>query len=341
MDSWNEGAVDKRLMGRCRQRGIALLMVLFALALLGMGLPLLLEQGRQELDQARLLQQRIQARALADAARQLVSEALTERNWRRSSLFWQAQRGEWLDYPSEQGRVRLQIRDLRGCFNVNALAGKETELARQQLLYLLNQQPVSDERLSPLQLVDRLGDWIDSDSRPRAQGAENEVYLRAQPPALVANTLLSDISELNWLDPVDPARYLRYPQLCAVPGDNEAVRLNLNALTLAQLPLFEALYQGQQSVALLRKLILSRPVNGYADAAAVRAVLGSMDDGQINALLDALVLNSDRFEVVVEVMLDEQVYRFSHQLRAQGVSRWAAQVPAQRVQWRGSLRPVL
>ncbi len=325
-----------------RQRGVALLMVLFALALIGMGLPLLLEQGRSELERARLLQQRIQARSLADAAERLAIEALTSKRWRSSPLFWQAQRGEWLSYPAEQGEVRLRIRDLRSCFNVNALAGSEAEQARAQLLYLLThnqltQTGMGEERLSPLQLVDRLGDWIDNDSQPRAQGAESDSYLRAEPPALAANAMLSDISELNYLLPADPGRYRRYPQLCSLP-DDDGLRLNLNALTLQQLPLFEALYQGRQSAQLLRKLILSRPATGYADAAAVRQVLGGLDPQLMASLLAGLVLNSDLFQLQVEVTLDGESYRFQRLLKAQGVSRWAARVPAQRVQRLGALR---
>lgn len=314
-----------------KQSGVALLMVLFALALIGMGLPLLLEQGRGELERARLVHQRVQARSMVDAVEAMAVEALTDKRWRRSPLFWQALQGEWIDYSADGGEVRLRLHDLHGCFNINALAGEDVENARGQLLYLLSAGETRRGSLSATQLVDRATDWVDANARARPAGAESDGYLRMDPPTLSADTPMADITELNSLLPIDPARFLHYPELCAI-AETQGWRLNLNALTLEQLPLLDALYRGRVSLDTLRRLILARPDTGYADASAVRALLSDMAADEVDTLLSRLILNGNYYRLEIEVVQDDRRYRFVRDLKALGVSQWAARVPAQRVE---------
>ena len=313
-----------------RQQGVALLMVLMALALFAGGLLWLTQQGREEIEQTRQLQARIQARAADTAARAFAMQAMRDPAWRDSPLFWQALRGLPLPYRFDGGEARLLLRDLRTCFNLNALVGEDGARARRQLTHLLGGGLASmeDDRL-----IDSLIDWIDTDQQSHVQGYENDQYLRLPQPRQAANQLLRDTSELNLLLPADPQRYLLHRQLCALP-DTGAWRLNANALTLQQLPLLEALYEHRLPRSLLTSLLTARPAGGYRDAEDMRRHLGVMDEESFQQLSESLLLSSEYFLLGIEIRLDEVSYRTLHQVEVRGVSRWHSRVAAQQVLFR-------
>lgn len=317
-------------MDNRRQQGVALLMVLIALALFAGGLLWLTQQGREDIEQTRQLQARIQARAADTAARAFAMQAMRDPAWRESPLFWQALRGLPLSYRFPGGEARLLLRDMRTCFNLNALVGEEAARARRQLAYLLGggHASMADDRL-----IDRLIDWIDADQQSHVQGGESDQYLRLTPPRLAANQPLRDTSELNLLLPADPLRYLLHPQLCALP-DTGGWRLNANALTLQQLSLLEALYEGRLPRSLLTRLITARPAGGYRDADDLRRQLGSMDDERFRLLSEGVQLSSEHFLLGIEIRLEEASYRTLHQVEVRGVSHWHSRVAAQQVLFR-------
>ena len=311
-------------MGGKRQQGAALLMVLVVLAMLAGGMAWLVEQGRSQVDGVRLVQQRVQARALERAGLAFAEQALQDPTWRASPLFWQALRGQALPYAFDGGTATLRIRDLHTCFNVNALVGEDAERAERQLQHLLGGD------MAAAQLTQALADWIDSDHQARRDGAENDHYLRQSPPRLAANQMMLDMSELNLLLGPDPQRQARHPQLCALP-ETTHWRLNANALSLDQVPLLEALYEGQVSRALLTRIVSARPASGYPDAGALRQALGAMDDASFERLSEGLLLNSGHFLLQLEIEQDAQVVRSQYQVHARGVVQWHALVPVQQV----------
>ncbi|PWB30243.1 general secretion pathway protein GspK [Pseudomonas sp. SDI] len=312
-------------MARKHQGGAALLMVIVVLALLAAGLTWLVQDGRQQVDAVRLLQQRLQARGMEQAGLAFAEQALQDPTWRTSPLFWQALRGQPLSYAFAGGSAQLRIRDLHGCFNVNALIGEDAERAERQLRRLLG------DDLAAERLTQALADWIDSDSQSRLHGAENDQYRRQSPPRLAANQMMLDMSELNLLLEPDPQRQARYPQLCALP-ETTAWRLNANSINLDQLPLLDALYEGEFAPSLLTRIVTARPAGGYRDAAALRSALGALDDQAFEKLSEGLLLNSRHFLLQLQFEQDQQMLRSQFQVRAQGVVQWHALVPAQRVQ---------
>lgn len=310
-----------------RQRGVALLMVMLALGMLAAGLAWLVEEGRRQVDETRLLRQRVQIRAMEQAGLAYASQALRDPAWRASPLFWQALRGQALSYDFGAGTARLQVRDQHSCFNVNALLGEDAERAERQLRRLLG------DDLAAERLVDALADWLDADSDSRLQGAESAQYLRQRPPRLAANQPMLDISELNLLLEPDALRQARYPMLCALPLTS-AWRLNANALDLQHLPLLEALYEGRFSRALLSRIVSNRPPSGYVDASALRQALGAVDDETFTRLSEGLLLNSGHFLLQLSFEEAGQVVRSQFQVEALGVVQWHARVPAQQVRVR-------
>lgn len=309
-------------MNAKRQQGAALLMVLVALAMLAGGMAWMVEQGRAQVDGVRLLQQRVQARAIERAALAFTEQALQDPLWRASPLFWQAMRGQPLSYDFKGGKASIRIRDLHSCFNVNALVGAEAERAQRQLVHLLGADMAAER------FTQTLSDWLDADHQTRLQGAENNEYLRQSPPRLAANQLMRDSSELNLLAVPDTGRALRYPQLCSL-AETSGWRLNANALNLDSLPLLEALYEGQVSRSLLTRLITARPAGGYRDAGDLRQALGAMDDEAFERISQGLQLNGDHFLLQLDIDLDGRRFRSQYRVEARGVVKWHSRVPAQ------------
>lgn len=317
-----------------RQRGVALLMALWALALVAALLPVLLAEGRAELQRARLLEHETLARALAAGAEQVVTQGLVQAGARQRPEFWQSLRGEVLAYEVEGAQVRAQLRDLHGCFNINALAGPERDLALRQLKWLLEQRPgaLGEPGLTAQAFAERLADWVDADGEAHEFGLETAEALRLAPPVLVPNLPLTEIGELDLIVPARPGRHLQLRELCALP-DTGGWRLNANALGLGQLPLLEALFLGEVPRETLQLLITARPAQGYANVEALREALPGVGEETFTLFTQRLMLNSGDFLLGVEVRRDGQVFRQVRQLAAQGVSRWHATVPAQRVRW--------
>jgi general secretion pathway protein K len=273
-------------------------------------------------DSVRLLQQRVQARAIEKAALAFAEQALKDPVWRASPLFWQALRGQPLSYDFKTGKASIRISDLHSCFNVNSLIGPESERAQRQLVYLLGADMAAER------LTQSLADWLDSDHQSRTQGAENNEYLRQSPARLAGNQMMVDSSELNLLLPADGGRDQRYSQLCVLP-ETAGWRLNANALGHDHLPLLEAMYEGKVSRSQLTRLISSRPAGGYRDADDLRQAMGAMDDEAFAQLSEGLQLNGEHFLLKLEVELDGQVFRSQYRVEAQGVVKWHSRVPAQ------------
>lgn len=315
-------------MGARRQQGAALLMVLVVLAMLAAGLAWLVEDGRRQVDAVRLLQQRVQVRAMEQAGLAYASQALRDPAWRASPLFWQALRGQPLEYDFGAGTAQLRVIDQHSCFNVNALLGEDGPRAERQLRHLLGDDMAAER------LVDALADWLDADSDARLQGAESAQYLRQQPPRLAANQPMVDSSELNLLLEPDSGRQGRYRMLCALP-QTSGWRLNANALGLEHLPLLEAMYEGQFSRSMLSRVISGRPAAGYVDAGALRQALGAVDDETFARLSEGLLLNSGHFVLQLSFEQEGRRMRSQFQVEALGVVQWHARVPAQQVRVRG------
>ncbi|HDS1772576.1 MULTISPECIES: type II secretion system minor pseudopilin GspK [Pseudomonas] len=314
-------------MGGRQQQGAALLMVMVVLAMLAAGMAWLVEDGRRQVDDVRLLHQRVQVRAMEQAGLAYAGQALRDPAWRLSPVFWQALRGQPLNYDFGAGQAQLRVRDQHTCFNVNALLGADGERAERQLRYLLGNDMAAER------LVDALADWLDADSDARLQGAESAQYLRQQPPRLAADQPMLDTSELNLLLEPDASRQARYPMLCAL-SQTTGWRLNANALGLEHLPLLEALYEGRYSRSLLSRIISGRPASGYVDAAALRQALGAVDDETFERLSEGLLLNSGHFLLQLSFEEEGRVMRSEFQVEALGVVQWHARVPAQQVRVR-------
>ena len=121
----------------------------------------------------------------------------------------------------EGGQIEVQIRDLNGCFNLNAL-GSETPAPIKGFVVNL----ITGLGLGP-EIADRISDWIDADDVATGFGAEDSEYLLADPAYRTPNTAMGDVSELRLLhgQDEDPTRLLsRYT--CVLPITSLSLNIN-------------------------------------------------------------------------------------------------------------------
>ncbi|TXS96281.1 general secretion pathway protein GspK [Parahaliea maris] len=126
--------------------------------------------------------------------------------------------------PREGGKF-LFLEDLQGRFNLNNLPGQASTgegegeegegsasqrftPAQAQFIRLL--QTFEEPRLSQQQaitLTEALLDWMDTDTTPRAFGAEDDYYFGEEPAYRAGNRALSSVSELRAVANMTPALY--------------------------------------------------------------------------------------------------------------------------------------
>ncbi|OYU13890.1 MAG: general secretion pathway protein GspK [Alphaproteobacteria bacterium PA4] len=216
-----------------------------------------------------------QARSFAGVAEALVAvriDDLLAASPARTTLAggWQG-REQVLPLPG--GLARATVRDGGNCFNLNSLVtgtppdGLVTRpLAVEQFQRLMAALavPAGDAR----RIAAAAADWIDSDSTPNPDGAEDSVYARAATPYRTANTLMAEASELRAVAGVTPALYARLrPWLCALP-ETELSPINVNTLVPAQAPLLEMLFPATLGAPAARAVIGERPQAGWTQVEA-------------------------------------------------------------------------
>ena len=218
-----------------RQRGVALLMVLFILALMMILASAMTERTAVMYQHTAVTLDNLQARWYALAAENMAAallqrDALDSPSQTNLAQSW-AQEGR--RFTLDDGEIRATIRDGRACFNLNAINHRADETSGGtpyptdvfvRLLALLGESP-----LRASQIAAALGDWTDSDGQPRLNGAEDEVYMAQTPGYLAANQPMQDVSELRLLAGMDAALYQRLlPFVCVQPDD--ALQVNVNTL---------------------------------------------------------------------------------------------------------------
>jgi general secretion pathway protein K len=224
-------------MNAHRQRGVALLIALLAVALAVILIASLLDRGELAFARTRNALRATQATAYADGleayAAQVLMQDLDEGTLDTRSDSWA------MPLPPQEvpgGRISAQMIERNGCFNLNNLVVSDAGLAalwRQRLRNLMTAL-----ELDPA-LAGAIGDWLDDDTNinPDA-GAEDAAYLAQPVPYRAANRRFAHVSELRLVRGVSGEVYARLvAEVCALPpGTN----LNLNTATTAVLMSLDA-----------------------------------------------------------------------------------------------------
>ena len=222
-----------------------------------------------------------QSRAFGQAAERLAAlriGQLVEADPARTTnaAGWQ---GTPLPLPLPVGQATLTVVDGGNCFNLNSLAtgGAGADPTVEPIL-TANQSAI-DQFAALMTLLgvgggdaravaEAAADWIDSDTTPQPEGAEDAAYRGTPPGYLPANRPMASATELRAVRGVTPALWsLLRPWVCALP-ESTASAINPNTLTPEQAPLLAMLAPGQISVAQARALLGNRPADGYSDTVA-------------------------------------------------------------------------
>jgi general secretion pathway protein K len=171
--------------------------------------------------------------------------------------------------PVDGGDIAGRIEDMQARFNLNNVVAPTGEPSPpdvailQRLLRLLELDP---------QLVQAVIDWVDSDIDPQfPDGAEDDYYLRYDPPYRAANRPMASVSELRLIRGVDGEVYERLaPHVAALP---ERTVINVNtAEPTVLMALSEELDEG-----LAQAIVEARGEDGFADIEAFLRVPGLAD----------------------------------------------------------------
>lgn len=273
-----------------RQRGVALIVALLAVALAVLLAASLIDDG--ELGRARLRNQwraeqssELMRGLEAWAAQILLADQRLSPDLDTLADPW-AQPAPPIVIPGAV--INGRLRDLGGCFNLNSLApaGVTDPQAVRRL-----QRVLVGLRLDP-RIATQAADWRDRDREPQDGGAEDNAYAALNPPGRTANRAFVDASELKRLPLVDAAAWATLaPYVCALPED---ARINLNT---APAWLWLSVAEGID-IAQARRLA-REPGTAYRSLDAVHESLAREGFGNVD--LTAFSLSSVHFRVEARI----------------------------------------
>ena len=146
----------------------------------------------------------------------------------------------------EGGWLMGELEDLQGRFNLNGLesvtreegTGPRFTGAQQQFIRLLQALPELDvSEQQAIAITESIGDWLDRDGNPAANGAEDDYYYSQTPPYRSANRQMASVSELRAVANITPEIYLAlspwvtvWPQVAATLNIHTAPAIVLRTI---------------------------------------------------------------------------------------------------------------
>jgi general secretion pathway protein K len=136
----------------------------------------------------------------------------------------------------EGGWLMGSLEDLQGRFNLNTLLPEarsepgevKYSASQQQFIRLLQALPELDisQQLAVV-ITQSIGDWLDSDSQPSTNGAEDDFYSGLEPPYRSANRPMLSVTELRAVANVTPEIYRALaPWVSVWPQDGATVNIH-------------------------------------------------------------------------------------------------------------------
>ena len=117
--------------------------------------------------------------------------------------------------PIDGGEVRGALEDMEGRFNLNNLVTSERDINEDQLEIFLRLLARIGAQPRWAQLM---ADWLDQDTVPAPEGAEDGTYLSQNPPYRAANVLVTTTTEMMALPGMTREEFERIrPYVAALP----------------------------------------------------------------------------------------------------------------------------
>lgn len=316
-----------------KQRGVALLVVLILLVMMSALAAKISQQFCRNLQKThyQVSQQQLRwaMQRQEEAVKGLLLSAISGEN---SVLTLDGEWHEPLETQGEYYTVVSQVEDAQNCFNVNNLlaapasAGKEetpapavTEKPRQQQIV---EQLLTDGGVSALtaeEIYLQLVDYLDENTTTAKGGQEDDAWAGLQPARLPANRMMLSLNELKLLPAFPAAAWPKVSKLfCALPTTTS--RVDVNTLTPQQAGLLAALFPGKLTADEAKRVIESRPEEGWESVKAFSEQLERnapqlKDD--LKQAAELLDVSSRFFRVDYTGNTDELTLRVVSQLRAE------------------------
>ena len=234
----------------CRQQGAALIvaMLIFALAA-SLVVAMRSEFNRFYERSANLLSDE-QIQAYLRGGEELAAMVLIrDYDEDKAEGLWRDDLDEiWADpdpdpYPLDGiGWMKGSLKDLQGRFNLNLLAVSVQEpsptnrftAAQEQFIRLL--QTLEDPAVSEqeaIMITESISDWLDENSEPSREGAEDGYYSNQTPAYRTANRMISSVSELRAVANMTPEIYQALKDLVtALPETSTTLNIHTASPTL-------------------------------------------------------------------------------------------------------------
>lgn len=259
-----------RRADRPSERGAALLTVLLLVALIAVLAGTALEKLRLATRLGGNAIAMDQARAYSFAAETLALTKVSDLLARDKSRVTLA--GGWsgrpIPLPVPGGIATAKVSDGGNCFNLNSLVvetapGTYSVYTPSRVRFSRLIRLVGGNTASADSIAAAAADWIDTDTSPIEQGAEDASYSGHSTPYRTANTLIADPSELRAVAGVSPLIYAKLrPWICALPIAKPS-KINVNTLLPEQAPLLAMLLPDTMTVEGARQALLRRPPQGF------------------------------------------------------------------------------
>jgi general secretion pathway protein K len=230
----------RRAAGPARQRGVAVLTAVLVVTLATVLAVNLLWQGSVDLRRTETLLLQDQARQYNLGGEELARVFLAK-DYRNDPGGMDTTREIWatpLKRDFEGGFFEGWLLDQQGRFDLNSLIGKNgqpDEKATRQFVRMLGLLPLESplDANTATSLMEATVDWIDPDTAPMLNGAEDDRYTSREPQYRPANFWFVSVSELQAVEGYTAEIYAALePHITALPPPGEQRRkININTAT--------------------------------------------------------------------------------------------------------------
>lgn len=217
--------------------------------------------------------------------------------------------------PVGDGSIEGRLRDLQGCFNVNALSHpdktdeSQTKTTHRNIkVFSALLENFDIDRWQAEQIAQAGRDWVYPQTSPvSARGADDNEYMSLPVAYLAGNTDMRDESEWRAVRHVTPALAQKLmPYVCVIP--EHELRINVNTIDAEHPELLAALFENDISVDQARDILEQRPRDGWKDVDEFlgQPTLNGVDKTQVK---ESLVVQSFYFELDARVVVQESGVR--------------------------------
>jgi len=222
-------------------------------------------------------------------------------------------------YEIVGGEIGLKIVDLNSCFNINSLVqggGIPLGTHHQVFVRFLSGLQFPTETIEVLR--ERVQDWIDPDSL--ATGVNGMEYGYQTDSGVMyglPNSYMHDISEVSFLLDISPDLMRKLQtHLCSLPSEYRLL-LNINTLREDDALLLASVFRGELSQQEAYNVIISRPKAGYSDIADVWKLPELLDKELDEVDKASLDLKSTYFRADIEVRYEDVVRSYHAWFKAE------------------------